>query len=481
MAIYSGQLLRVNLASGEVSSTFLTVTDTDSFMQSRDLGTIYNLCGLNMAAPPVLDMRQISGTLLDGSAYSYTVAHFNTRGKDFYILPAIHAPEAVATVATSTPIGPVTPFQYVGHGQTAMYGALQSGRALAVQFGGDGHPLNTSAVDAMITDTDGVIQVTAKGAYGVEPQLLFGPDFSMPIDLDATDLAARHMVVVRVFYTGTNGDGSFVALRLTTTTDAGTQALYLPRANSINLDQVVAYTRERLLPDSVDGLTYADFGFGTQPRTQTGTAAGEMLTGTVLHDRLIGNGGADILVGGLSADRLEGGIGADILHGGAQDDTMIGGSGNDGLFGGNDNDSILGGLGNDTMTGNWGEDILFGGEGQDRLAAGSDNDQLFGGGGSDLLIGFEGDDLLNDGTGADVLNGGIGADTFVLVTDGSSDRILDFGNGDDRIDLDASFANLTITTLSAGRVQILHNGEVLLVEDIPGLLTAADLTAADFI
>ena len=88
---------------------------------------------------------------------------------------------------------------------------------------------------------------------------------------------------------------------------------------------------------------------------------------------------------------------------------------------------------------------------------------------------------MNDGTGADVLNGGIGADTFVLVTDGSSDRILDFGNGDDRIDLDASFASLTITTLSAGRVQILHNGEVLLVEDIPGLLTAADLTAADFI
>jgi Ca2+-binding RTX toxin-like protein len=141
----------------------------------------------------------------------------------------------------------------------------------------------------------------------------------------------------------------------------------------------------------------------------------------------------------------------------------------------------VGGLGNDTMTGNWGEDLLFGGDGQDRLGAGSDNDQVFGGSGNDTVIGFDGDDLLNDGSGADLLNGGIGADTFVLVTDGASDRIVDFENGIDRIDLTDSFASLTITTLAAGRVQILHSGEVLLVEDLARQLTAADLTAADFI
>ena len=480
MAIYSGQLLRVDLATGEASSTFLTVTDTDSLMQSRDLGTIYNLCGADMTAPPALDLRQISGTLLDGSAYSYTVVHFTTRGKDFYVLPAVHAPEAVATVANSTPLGPVSPFEYVGHGQTAIYGALLSGRALAVQFGGDGIPVQTSAVDAIISDTDGVIQITAEAEYDVEPQILFGPDFSLPADLDATDIAARHMVMVRVFYTGTGGDGSFVALRLTMTTDTGTQALYLPRTNSVDLNQVVSYTRERLLPDSADGMTYSDFGFGTAARVQTGTAAGEMLTGTVLHDRLIGGGGTDILVGGLSADRLEGGAGGDILHGGAQDDTMIGGNGNDGLFGGNDNDSLLGGLGNDNFLGAWGEDILFGGDGNDRLGAGSDNDQVFGGNGNDSLIGFEGDDLLNDGNGADTLNGGSGADTFVLITDGTTDRIVDFEDGIDRIDLQQDFASLIITTLGAGRVQIIHGGEILLVDDPTRQLTAADLSAADF-
>ena len=483
MVIYSGQLLRVDQATGETSATFLTLTDSDSLMQSREPGTIYNLCGADMAAPPVLDLRQIGGTLLDGSAYSYSVVHFSARGKDFYVLPAALAPEAVATVASSTPLGPFTPAAYFSLGQTVLYGGILSGQALAVAFNAVGKPVQTGMVDAVVTDSDGLIQVDSpgNGSYAAEPQILFGPAFSTPLDLDAADVAARHMVLVRVFYSGATADGSFVALRVSQATADGTQAWYLPRNNGVDLSDVVVYKREKLLAGSVDGMTWAAFGFDNDRRVQSGGAAGDFLQGTVLHDELIGNGGSDSLVGGLAADRLDGGTGNDILQGGAQDDTMIGGSGNDALYGGNDRDSMLGGLGGDTLTGAWGEDLLYGGDGNDRLGAGSDNDQVFGGSGNDTVIGFDGDDLLHDGAGLDTLNGGAGADTFVLVADGATDRIVDFENGLDRIALDVAFASLIITTLAAGRVQVLHAAEILLIEDPSGQLTAADLTSADFL
>ena len=482
MAIYSGQLVRVDQASGETSATFLTVTDSDHLMQSQDPGTIYNLCGIDMAAPPVLDLRQISGTSLDGSAYSYQVMHFAARGKDFYVLPAALPPEAVASVATSVPLGAVTPTDYFALGQTVLYGALQSGQALAVRFNAAGRPVQTGIVDAVVTDSDTVILNSGvAGPYDAGAAVMFGPGFTTPLDMDTEDRSTRQMVLVRVYYTGATADGSFVALRVSHGVGAGTEAFYLPRNGSVDLTDIVAFTREKLLAGSAQGLNYANFGLDNDPLRQTGGAAADFLQGTVGHDVLIGNGGGDWLVGGMAADRLDGGTGNDALHGGAQDDTLIGGAGNDDLYGGNDNDSLSGGLGNDSFLGAWGEDILFGGDGNDRLGAGSDDDQVFGGTGDDSLIGFEGDDLLNDGAGVDTLNGGTGADTFVLVTDGATDRIVDFQDGVDRIDLEQGFANLIITTLGAGRVQILHGGEVLLVDDPTRQLTAADLTAADFI
>lgn len=482
MAIYSGQLLRVDQTSGETSATFLTVTDSDSLMQSQDPGTIYNLCGIDMAAPPVLDLRQISGTLLDGSAYSYTAVHFVARGKDFYVLPAAMPPEAVASVTTSTSLGPVAPTDYFSLGQTVVYGTLQSGQALAVRFNTAGQAVQTGVVDAVVTDRDTTILNSAtSGPYDAGAAVMFGPDFTTPLEFDTQDRPARQMVLVRVFYDGATADGSFVALRVSHATPTGTEVFYLPRRASVDLADIVGFQREKLLAGSAAGLTYADFGLNNAPHLQTGSGAADFLQGTVGPDVLTGNGGNDWLVGGMAADRLDGGTGNDVLHGGSQDDTLVGGAGNDDLYGGNDNDSMSGGGGSDSFLGAWGEDILFGGDGNDRLGAGSDNDQVFGGTGNDSLIGFDGDDLLNDGAGADNLNGGQGVDTFVLVTDGATDRIADFQDGVDRIDLDQAFASLTITTLGAGRVQIVHGGDVLLIDDPARQLTAADLTAADFI
>jgi RTX calcium-binding nonapeptide repeat (4 copies) len=78
----------------------------------------------------------------------------------------------------------------------------------------------------------------------------------------------------------------------------------------------------------------------------------------------------------------------------------------------------------------------------DSIAGRNGNDFLEGFGGNDTLNGLAGDDVLAGGAGADVLIGGPGADRFTFDTsalsDGSVgilDRILDFTQGQDQLDL----------------------------------------------
>ena len=472
MTLFAGQVLRIDQTTGEASATYLTVTDGDSLMQSAEAGTIWNLCGINMSAPPALDLRLLGGTLLDGSAYSLTALHFAARGKDFYVLPATFAPEGVASVTTSLAQGAPVPTDYFTLGQTIDDTPILAGQALAVRFNLAGRPRETTVADAILSDDDAAVQTTNE--TGDLASILFGPGFAVAADVSG-------MVLVKVFYHGTTTNDSFTALRVALPTASGTMVYYLPRTGSVDPSDVVSFTRERALTTPADGALYADFGLSQDRFSRIGTAGADFLQGTLLHDALTGDSGADSLTGGLGADRLEGGADDDALHGGAQNDTLIGGTGNDGLFGGNDDDSLFGNDGDDTFLGAWGDDILFGGNGNDRLGAGSDEDAVYGGSGNDSLIGFEGNDLLQDGIGTDTLNGGDGADVFVLVTDGATDRIVDFQDGLDRIDLEQPFASLVITNLGNGRVQIVHGGEMLLIEDPTKLLTAADLTSADFL
>ncbi|UPV96478.1 M10 family metallopeptidase C-terminal domain-containing protein [Paracoccus denitrificans] len=71
---------------------------------------------------------------------------------------------------------------------------------------------------------------------------------------------------------------------------------------------------------------------------------------------------------------------------------------------------------------------------------GDAGDDLLGGGdGHDLIEGGDGNDTLVGGRGCDTLVGGLGADVFVFSApedlDGSTDVILDFTSGEDKIDL----------------------------------------------
>ncbi|MBW4467878.1 MAG: hypothetical protein KME07_20825 [Pegethrix bostrychoides GSE-TBD4-15B] len=92
------------------------------------------------------------------------------------------------------------------------------------------------------------------------------------------------------------------------------------------------------------------------------------------------------------------------------------------------------------------DEILRGLAGDDQLIGNKGNDQLVGGAGDDRLIGDAGDDRLTGGGGFDVLSGGQGRDVFVLGGN-NGDRIRDFKNGLDRLELPSqlSFSDLTLT------------------------------------
>ena len=107
------------------------------------------------------------------------------------------------------------------------------------------------------------------------------------------------------------------------------------------------------------------------------------------------------------------------------------------------------------------EDPWEGSEESDILIDGSNDTRIVGLGGNDRLLGGEGDDRLEDGADNDVLYGGSGDDTFVFLAGHGTDTILDFTDGDDRIDLSA-FSD--ITSQGGGTIR-LENTAVSDVDD----------------
>lgn len=173
------------------------------------------------------------------------------------------------------------------------------------------------------------------------------------------------------------------------------------------------------------------------------------------NDELHGGAGNDRLFGGAGEDYLEGNLGEDLVHGGTGDDIVRGRAGADALHGGGGDDDLFGGLGADVIYGHDGADQARGGDDQDLVYGGAGDDRVFGGAGDDTLFGDSGQDRLFGGYGADRLNGGraddvlIGgnldeggdgaADVFIFGSVGAGengiDRILDFEDGLDRLDL----------------------------------------------
>jgi len=248
-----------------------------------------------------------------------------------------------------------------------------------------------------------------------------------------------------------------------------------------------------------------------------------------------GSSFTDTMSGDGAGNKLDGGGGDDFLYAGAGNDTLTGGAGADSLFGdiGNDTasyehsraavtvnlaqhtasggdaegdflsmiENLEGSAFADRLTGDANDNVLTGLAGNDTLSGGQGNDTLLGGLGVDHLNGGIGNDTLTGGAGADVMTGGAGDDTFnfTAFTDtglgAARDRITDFQQGHDHIDLSAlgSFTFIGETGFSGAGDEVnahVVGGNTLVQIDTGGapgaemqiLLTGVvHLTAGDFI
>ncbi|SFC06015.1 calcium-binding protein [Tropicimonas isoalkanivorans] len=116
-----------------------------------------------------------------------------------------------------------------------------------------------------------------------------------------------------------------------------------------------------------------------------------------------------------------------------------------------DADRIFGSEFGDTLCGFGGNDVVRGAKGADTILGFQGDDALYGGEGRDVLKGHHGADELSGGKGNDVLRGGGGADTFDFKAGWGRDRIMDFRDDVDTIQL---YDDLWRGDLTKG--QVLH-------------------------
>ena len=203
--------------------------------------------------------------------------------------------------------------------------------------------------------------------------------------------------------------------------------------------------------------------------TQRGTAAGEILEGSTGADFLIGNGGEDRFIGGGGDDRYIVDSFFDIVY-------EVAGEGYDRITTSvslvtPDEVEAVNATGTDdvVIAGNASANWFIGNEGNNLLLGGEGNDRLDGRGGNDTITGDQGNDLLE---------GGADADIFVVTEYNGDDRILDFENGIDLIDISGlglGFGDLLIT--GSGAAMINFAGGSLMLDGV----AAGDLSAANFI
>ncbi|HEY5722485.1 MAG TPA: calcium-binding protein [Allosphingosinicella sp.] len=198
-----------------------------------------------------------------------------------------------------------------------------------------------------------------------------------------------------------------------------------------------------------------------------GAGGNDVLSGGDGWDTLLGFGGDDTLTGGNDGDVLDGGTGMDTMEGNAGDDVYVvdnagdivvelASEGVDQVYSNlasytlganveNLSANIIPG-GSFTGTGNSLDNVIYGGGVADSLSGLDGNDTLRGQGGDDALDGGNGDDLLIGGSGADTMTGGADADNFRIGyyetgTGSAADRITDFEQGTDLIDISGWDAN----------------------------------------
>lgn len=231
------------------------------------------------------------------------------------------------------------------------------------------------------------------------------------------------------------------------------------------IDTVVSHLASYTLLAGFENLTLAE-GIGI---TGTGNAVANLMVGNSTANTLIGGGGNDTLEGGNGNDFLSGGLGTDVMRGGNGDDIYLvdnvgdvvdesTGSGAADEVRSSVNHTLASGVeilrmqgvavsgtgnaGDNSLIGNGTGNLFDGADGADKLYGYGGADTLLGGAGADSLYGGGAIDQIYGGAGRDILRGDLGNDVFWFddgdysgITNAAADRIVDFGQGFDKIDL----------------------------------------------
>lgn len=228
------------------------------------------------------------------------------------------------------------------------------------------------------------------------------------------------------------------------------------------------------------------------------------LTGTAGDDKLVGSALDEVLSGGAGDDRYFGGGGTDVfaLGAGGEDKVLDFTAGTDLLDLSDWGTQALSELVITTKSGKmFLQDAISGDRAvvvlAEDLAAEEVSAEMFvfapvtdqvltGGAGVDILKGRAGNDTLDGGAGADSYWGGEGADTFVIGAARKADRVRDWQDGQDVLDLTSwdlsSEAALIIKDRGDGRFVIKDDaGHRVQVETSDIGLGVEDLGGADFL
>lgn len=232
---------------------------------------------------------------------------------------------------------------------------------------------------------------------------------------------------------------------------------------------LVVWSDLSYLPGEPDQNDAAIRGQYVDPRTAavnwSGRTISEQFVGTDFADTLDGGRGNDTVWGGAGDDVFVFSTERDMFHGGLGNDTFHV-SGNDRVFeaaGEGSADRVIA-YANFTLEAGQSIEILEAAAGTapltlrgnafaNQIIGNGGANLLIGGGGNDSLSGGNGNDTLAGGAGRDTLTGGLGADHFALVRGGpNADRITDFTDGQDRLQLSAAEfgAGLAPGALAAG-------------------------------
>ena len=116
-------------------------------------------------------------------------------------------------------------------------------------------------------------------------------------------------------------------------------------------------------------------------------------------------------------------------------------------------------------------------QGVENVVGTNKGDVLTGDSSANTLTGRKGADVLAGLKGNDILIGGGGKDTFVFADGGGTDRVKDYNQADDTLQIAdhvGGFASLTISDQGANLKIVYDGGTILLLGEAGTVLTAAD-------